>query len=39
VETDEQLDLLAKEGCQFYQGFLCAAPLTLDELIARVARA
>lgn len=27
VETQEQLDLLAKEGCQFYQGFLCAGPL------------
>ena len=38
VETDEQLDLLAKEGCQYYQGFLCAEPLTsaaLGTLIAR----
>ena len=32
VETPEQLDLLAKEGCQFYQGFLCAEPLTVPEL-------
>lgn len=32
VETDEQLVLLAKEGCQFYQGFLCAEPLTVDAL-------
>lgn len=36
VETDEQLELLAKEGCQFYQGFLCAEPLTVAELAALV---
>ena len=24
VETEEQLELLAKEGCQYYQGFLCS---------------
>jgi len=38
VETDEQLDLLAKEGCQYYQGFLCAEPLTeaaLADLVRR----
>jgi EAL domain-containing protein (putative c-di-GMP-specific phosphodiesterase class I)/GGDEF domain-containing protein/DNA-binding response OmpR family regulator len=38
VETEEQLDLLAKEGCQYFQGFLCAEPLTsaaLADLIAR----
>ena len=38
VETDEQLDLLAKEGCQYFQGFLCAEPLTskaLGELVAK----
>ncbi|RHW17272.1 bifunctional diguanylate cyclase/phosphodiesterase [Sphingomonas gilva] len=28
VETAEQLDLLAREGCNFYQGYLCAEPLT-----------
>lgn len=39
VETAEQLDLLAKEGCQTYQGFLCAEPLTLPELIALVEQA
>ena len=38
VETDEQLDLLAIEGCQYYQGFLCAEPLTGDALAALVAR-
>ncbi|HEY0623840.1 bifunctional diguanylate cyclase/phosphodiesterase, partial [Sphingomonas sp.] len=32
VETQQQLDLLAKEGCQFYQGYLCAEPLTVAEL-------
>ncbi len=32
VETQEQLELLAKEGCQFYQGYLCAEPLTGAEL-------
>ena len=37
VETDEQLDLLAKEGCEYYQGFLCAAPLTSTALAALIA--
>ncbi|PKP89761.1 MAG: diguanylate cyclase, partial [Alphaproteobacteria bacterium HGW-Alphaproteobacteria-16] len=36
VETEEQLDLLAKEGCQLYQGFLRAGPLTEAELLALV---
>lgn len=37
VETTEQLDLLAAEGCQYYQGFLCAGPLdavALADLVA-----
>lgn len=36
VETEEQLGLLAREGCNIYQGFLCAPPLTsaaLAELV------
>ncbi|MFV0625514.1 putative bifunctional diguanylate cyclase/phosphodiesterase [Sphingomonas sp. ac-8] len=37
VETEEQLDLLAKEGCQFYQGYLCAGALAIDALEAVVA--
>ncbi|MBN8807566.1 MAG: EAL domain-containing protein [Sphingomonas sp.] len=37
VETGEQLDLLAKEGCQYYQGFLCAEPLTSEALAGLVA--
>jgi EAL domain-containing protein (putative c-di-GMP-specific phosphodiesterase class I)/DNA-binding response OmpR family regulator len=35
VETEEQLALLAREGCNLYQGFLCAPPVdaaTLAEL-------
>jgi diguanylate cyclase (GGDEF)-like protein len=36
VETEEQLDLLAKEGCQYYQGFLCAEPLNSAALAALV---
>jgi len=27
VETQEQLDLLAEEGCTLYQGFLCSRPV------------
>ena len=27
VETEEQLSLLAQEGCTLYQGFLCAPPV------------
>ncbi|WP_448664842.1 putative bifunctional diguanylate cyclase/phosphodiesterase [Sphingomonas sp. CJ20] len=32
VETEAQLDLLAKEGCQYFQGFLCAGPLDVPAL-------
>ncbi|GAB4573620.1 MAG: hypothetical protein Tsb008_08600 [Rhodothalassiaceae bacterium] len=34
VETVEQLARLADEGCDFFQGYLCAPPLPGDELIA-----
>ena len=37
VETEEQLALLAAEGCQYYQGFLCAPPLTVSALAERFA--
>ena len=37
VETLEQLDLLAKEGCQYYQGYLCAEPLDVASLAALIA--
>ena len=33
VETQEQLDLLAQEGCNLYQGFLCAPPVSVQELV------
>jgi EAL domain-containing protein (putative c-di-GMP-specific phosphodiesterase class I)/GGDEF domain-containing protein len=36
VETEEQLTLLAREGCNYYQGFLCAVPLTVEALAALV---
>jgi EAL domain-containing protein (putative c-di-GMP-specific phosphodiesterase class I) len=36
VETEEQLALLAGEGCTLYQGFLCAPPLTSTELAERL---
>lgn len=36
VETEAQLDLLAKEGCQYYQGYLCAGPIDVPAL-ARLA--
>jgi diguanylate cyclase (GGDEF)-like protein len=32
VETEEQLGLLAEEGCNLYQGFLCAPPVEAEEL-------
>jgi diguanylate cyclase (GGDEF)-like protein len=37
VETDEQLALLAQEGCNYYQGYLCAEPLATDALVDKVA--
>jgi len=38
VETEEQLGLLAEEGCNLYQGFLCAPPVTEEELVQLVTR-
>ena len=32
VETEEQLALLAAEGCTLYQGFLCSEPVGAKEL-------
>ena len=34
VETEEQLELLAKEGCQYYQGFLCSEAVSSAALAA-----
>jgi diguanylate cyclase (GGDEF)-like protein len=36
VETEEQLSLLAKEGCTLYQGFLCAPPVDMERLVELV---
>ncbi|MDB5692913.1 MAG: bifunctional diguanylate cyclase/phosphodiesterase [Alphaproteobacteria bacterium] len=36
VETEEQLALLAREGCTLYQGFLCAPPVDAEALAALV---
>jgi diguanylate cyclase (GGDEF)-like protein len=33
VETDEQLALLAREGCTLYQGFLCSQPVDPARLV------
>lgn len=38
VETEGQRDALAAEGCESYQGFLCAGALDAAELAALVAR-
>ncbi|PSJ40024.1 bifunctional diguanylate cyclase/phosphodiesterase [Sphingomonas deserti] len=32
VETEEQLALLAQEGCTLYQGFLCSPPVDAERL-------
>jgi diguanylate cyclase (GGDEF)-like protein len=37
VETKEQLDLLAQEGCTLYQGFLCSKPVDSEALARLVA--
>ena len=37
VETEEQLALLAAEGCNYYQGFLFAEALSVDALAVRLA--
>ena len=37
VETEEQLALLAAEGCNYYQGFLFAEPVGVEQLVRLVA--
>jgi EAL domain-containing protein (putative c-di-GMP-specific phosphodiesterase class I) len=32
VETEEQLALLAREGCNLFQGFLCSPPVDVETL-------
>jgi diguanylate cyclase (GGDEF)-like protein len=36
VETEEQLALLAREGCNLYQGFLCSPPVDVETLVGLV---
>ena len=38
VETEDQLALLAEEGCTLYQGFLCSPPVDSQALAALVER-
>jgi EAL domain-containing protein (putative c-di-GMP-specific phosphodiesterase class I) len=38
VETETERDLLAAEGCDAYQGFLCAGPLDAAALADHIAR-
>ncbi|MCA1748337.1 MAG: EAL domain-containing protein, partial [Sphingomonadales bacterium] len=37
VETQDQLALLAEEGCDFYQGYLCSPPVDESELMELLA--
>ncbi|MEA3062936.1 MAG: hypothetical protein QOJ94_2717 [Sphingomonadales bacterium] len=37
VESEDQLTLLAREGCTLYQGFLCSPPVDAEALAALVA--
>ncbi|WP_066796063.1 putative bifunctional diguanylate cyclase/phosphodiesterase [Sphingomonas soli] len=39
VETKGQLDLLAKEGCQYFQGYLCSEAIDVPALAQLVSRA
>ncbi len=34
VETEEQREIAAREGCDVYQGYLCAKPLEQDAFLA-----
>ncbi|QEH77162.1 EAL domain-containing protein [Sphingomonas sp. C8-2] len=36
VETKAQLSLLAREGCNYYQGYLCSPPIDSGTLEAMV---
>jgi EAL domain-containing protein (putative c-di-GMP-specific phosphodiesterase class I) len=32
VESESQLETLVREGCNWYQGYLCSPPLALGDL-------
>ena len=36
IAEPEQLDLLAKEGCQYFQGYLCSGPIDSQALVRLV---
>ena len=38
VETEEQLSMLAEQGCELYQGFLYAPPVSSDDLAGLVSQ-
>jgi EAL domain-containing protein (putative c-di-GMP-specific phosphodiesterase class I) len=38
VETDEQRQFLARQGCHRYQGYLFCRPLPIEELEAFISR-
>ena len=37
VETQEQLNFVIAEGCQYYQGYLFSKPLPEPELLTLIA--
>ena len=39
VETEQQLDLLTREGCDYYQGFLRSAGVSSADLVAMILKA
>lgn len=38
VETEDQLALLAQEGCTLYQGYLCSPPVDAEQLAVLIGR-
>ncbi len=38
VETEDQLALLAQEGCTLYQGYLCSPPVDVEQLAVLIGR-
>ena len=37
IEDESQRDLIVREGCDFYQGFLRAQPMSEEEFLALAA--
>ncbi|MBP8865516.1 MAG: EAL domain-containing protein, partial [Acetobacterium sp.] len=38
VETESQMDYLAKEGCDMIQGYLFAKPMPYEEFVSYLGR-